>query len=51
MAPVSVLAMRSSLDSSVPSRWLIAQTRRHLAHQPGYFHAGLEESENIIDQQ
>ena len=30
---------------------LIAQTRRHLPHQAGYLHAGLDEAENIIDEQ
>ena len=32
-------------------RGLIAQARRHLAHQAGHFHAGLDETENIIDEQ
>ena len=32
-------------------RGLIAQTRRHLAHQAGYLHAGLDEAKNIIDEQ
>ena len=32
-------------------RGLIAQARRHLPHQAGHLHAGLDESENIVDQQ
>ena len=32
-------------------RGLIAQTRRHLPHQAGHFRAGLDEPENIVDQQ
>ncbi len=32
-------------------RWLITKARRHLAHQSRYFHAGLDETENVIDQQ
>ncbi len=30
---------------------LITQARRHLPHQTRHFHAGLDETENIIDQQ
>jgi hypothetical protein len=30
---------------------LIAQTRWHLPHQAGYFHTGLDETKNIVDQQ
>ncbi len=32
-------------------RRLIAQTRRHLPHQAGHLHAGLDETENIVDEQ
>ena len=32
-------------------RRLIAQARRHLPHQAGHLHAGLDEAENIVDQQ
>ncbi len=32
-------------------RGLIAQTGRHLPHQAGHFRAGLDEPENIVDQQ
>ena len=32
-------------------RGLIAQARRHLPHQAGYLHAGLDEPKDIIDQQ
>ena len=32
-------------------RRLIAQPRRKLAHQPGHFRTGLNEPENIVDQQ
>ena len=30
---------------------LIAQARRHLPHQAGHLHAGLDEAKNIVDQQ
>ena len=30
---------------------LIAQPRRHLAHQAGHFHSGLDEAKDVIDQQ
>ena len=32
-------------------RGLIAQTRRHLPHQAGHFRAGLNEAEDIVDEQ
>ena len=32
-------------------RRLIAQARRHLPHQAGHLHAGLDETENVIDEQ
>ena len=30
---------------------MIAQARRHLAHQTGHLHAGLDEAEDIVDEQ
>jgi len=30
-------------------RGLVAQTRRHLAHQAGHLHAGLDKTKNIVD--
>ena len=32
-------------------RRLITQARRHLPHQAGHFHARLDETEDIIDEQ
>ncbi len=32
-------------------RRLVAEPRRQLAHQPGNFRAGLDEAENVVDQQ
>jgi hypothetical protein len=32
-------------------RGLIAQARRHLPHQAGHLHAGLDETEDIVDEQ
>ena len=32
-------------------RRLVAQPRRHLAHQAGHLHAGLDETEDIVDEQ
>ena len=32
-------------------RRLIAETRRHLAHQARHLHAGLDEAEDVVDQQ
>ena len=52
MAPVSVLAMRSSRPRQLGAhRRLIAQARRHLPHQAGHLHAGLDETKNVIDEQ
>jgi hypothetical protein len=30
---------------------LVTQARRHLPHQAGHLHAGLDETENIVDEQ
>ena len=52
MAPVSVLAMRSSSRRQLGAhRGLIAQPRRHLAHQAGHLHAGLDEAKDVVDEQ
>jgi hypothetical protein len=51
MAPVSVLAMRSSSPTARCPSWADSPARRHLAHQAGHLHAGLDEAEDVVDEQ
>jgi hypothetical protein len=52
MAPLFVLAMRSSSGGQLRAhRGLVAQARGHLAHESGDFRAGLDEAEDVVDQQ
>ena len=52
MAPVSVLAMRSSNPRQLGAhRGLIAEARRHLPHQARHLHAGLDEAKDVVDEQ